>query len=232
MIVVHIRLTLTPPADLYGLVLKPVWPFSLIPSKPRLFDCQPRFSCTPTTPLIRPCLPPCLLLRCLELSMREWWTEQSSRIKNKEWAAAAGFGVTGEVGRSSCELEFQRLTPAEVVGSAHTFHISQSSLERDSQNEGALSCFVTYKSSFKSLWCQLTICRYTIQLCHYTFHAVVFNKACLSWREETKEREPEEKEKKKKKWKHWLKEENACLCACPQWEGMRAGGIVRDGVTD
>lgn len=53
--------------------------------------------------------------------------ERNSRIKNKEWAAA-GFGVTGEVGRSSCELEFQRSTPAEVVGSAHTFHISQSSL--------------------------------------------------------------------------------------------------------
>lgn len=40
---------------------------------------------------------------------------------------AAGFGVTGEVGRSLCELEFQRPTAAEAVGSAHTFHISQSS---------------------------------------------------------------------------------------------------------
>lgn len=46
----------------------------------------------------------------------------------KEWAAGAGFGATGEVGRSSRELEFQRPTPTEVVGSAHTFHISQSSL--------------------------------------------------------------------------------------------------------
>lgn len=47
--------------------------------------------------------------------------------KNKEWAvAAAGFGVTGEAGRSSFELEFQRPTPTEVVDSAHAFHMSQS----------------------------------------------------------------------------------------------------------
>lgn len=42
--------------------------------------------------------------------------------------SAAGFGVTSEVGRSSCELEFQRPAAAEVVDSAHTFHVSQSNL--------------------------------------------------------------------------------------------------------
>lgn len=128
-----------------------MWLTSLIPSKPRLFDCRPRFSCPPTTE--RPRLPPCLLLHCLELSMRKWCTELNSRIKNKEWAAAAaGFGVTGEVGRSSCELEFQRPTPAEVVGSAHTFHISQSSLGWDSQKEGELGCFFFTASHLLKAW--------------------------------------------------------------------------------
>lgn len=121
--------------NLCGLLLwSPPHPDSLIAS--------PDLAALP--PLVRPRLPPCLLLRCLELSMCKWCTERNSGIKNKEWAAAAaGFGVTGEVGRSSCELEFQRPTPAEVVGSAHTFHISQSSLGWDSQKEGELSCFVT-----------------------------------------------------------------------------------------
>lgn len=123
---------------------KPVWLSSLIPSKPRLFDCQPRFSCPPTTK--RPRMPPRFLLHCLDLSMRKWCTELNSRIKNKEWAAAAGFGVTGEVGRSSYELEFQRPTPAEVVGSAHTFHISQ----WDSQKEGEFSCFFTARHFLKA----------------------------------------------------------------------------------
>lgn len=62
--------------------------------------------------------------------------------------------MTGEVGRSSCELEFQRPTPAEVVGSAHTFHISQSSLGRDSQKEGAFSCFVNVSHLVKD--CNIT----------------------------------------------------------------------------
>lgn len=52
--------------------------------------------------------------------------------------------MTGEVGRSSCELEFQRPTAAEVVGSAHTFHISQFSLEgRQLEGERALAGFLT-----------------------------------------------------------------------------------------
>lgn len=106
------------------------------------------------SPSVRPGLPLCLLLPCLELSMRKWWTEWNSGIKNKEWAAAAaaaaGFGVTGEVGRSSCELEFQRPAPAEVVGSAHTFHISQSSLGWQLER-GSVYLFCYRKPSFKGL---------------------------------------------------------------------------------
>lgn len=33
---------------------KPVWPTSLIPSKHKLFDCQPRFSCLTTVSLTLP----------------------------------------------------------------------------------------------------------------------------------------------------------------------------------
>lgn len=110
------------------------------PPNPDSLISNPDLAALP--PPVRPRLPPRLLLRCLEQSMRKWCTERNRRIKNKEWAAA-GFGVTGEVGRSSCELEFQRPTPAEVVGSAHTFHISQSSLGWDSRKEGEFCCFGT-----------------------------------------------------------------------------------------
>lgn len=173
-----------------------MWLTSLIPSKPRLFDCRPRFSCPPTTE--RPRLPPCLLLHCLELSMRKWCTELNSRIKNKEWAAAAaGFGVTGEVGRSSCELEFQRPTPAEVVGSAHTFHISQSSLGWDSQKEGELGCFFYSKPSLKGL--KHRLCWYIKEL--WCFRSIAVTSTKHVWIGLRRQK----RDGKQKKWKHWLR---------------------------
>jgi len=85
-----------------------------------------RFSRPPTAATSSPATSSPAALLGSEARVNDGWSETG--IKNKEWAAAAGgFGVTSKVGRSSCELEFQRPTAAEVVGSAHTFHISQPS---------------------------------------------------------------------------------------------------------
>lgn len=160
MIVLHFNVSCKP---FYGLCLNLCGSFLWSPPNPDCLMASPDLAALP--PLVRPRLSPRLLLHCLELSMRKWCTEQNSGIKNKEWAAAAaaaaaGFGVTGEVGRSSCELEFQRPTPAEVVGSAHTFHISQSSLGWDSQKESLVvvlpqaiflkACNITHVDTLKS----------------------------------------------------------------------------------
>lgn len=114
----------------WSLQFEPVCFPSLISSKPRLFYCHP------TTKRAHPPPQPRLLLQCSQLSIRKWCTGLNSGIRHKGGPAAGGFGVTGEFGRSSCELRFQRPTPAEVVGSAHTFHISQCSLGWDRQKEG------------------------------------------------------------------------------------------------